>query len=152
MFVSSYLGDATPAQLEEERFLTKQIAALQSALAQARTRGEVGMPHYVQMEAYLADYRRRVAAVRARNQAADRQTGLRERVGDVQTAAGDVLKFAADTAKQVRDTTVRTTERIGTGLSVALPVAAAGAVLFAYLYLKGGKRVQSNPRRRRRRR
>lgn len=145
MFASSYLGDPTPAQLERERFLTNQIAALQQAIAQAKARGEEGMPHYVQMTTILAQYRREVATVRGVNQAAENASvdTVASRVGTLQTTGANILDFLRDTATKTRDTALDVTGDVGTGLKFGFPALALGAAILGYIYLGGRPKRQA---------
>lgn len=156
MFVGSYLGDATPAQLAAESAAYRQMVGWQQAYQAARDRGDPPATVAQLLTAYQkaqATYR----SARAVSAAADRQMsyaeGVGARVGDLQTAGVSLLKGVGTVAGRVVDQTLKTTNDLGTGLKWSLPVIGAAAVgVLALMYLPKRSAVRANPRRRRKRR
>lgn len=128
------LGDATVAQLNEERVAYQNVLNLNATVAQLERQGAQNTPAYADIILQRDIAKRKWAQVRARNQSLDSSTGITQRIGDVQTAVGSALDTAGSAVKTVAD-------NIGWMLPL---VAIAGLGIAAAIYLPKPSRSKGN--------
>lgn len=154
MFVSSYLGDATPVQLADEAYWFKQVTAWQQAYQASRDRGDPPATVSQILSAYQnaqAKYRIASGVAGASDRSMTYVQSVGANVGDLQTAGVSLLRGVGTVINRVVDQSLKTTDDLGTGLKWSLPVIGAAAVgVLALMYLPKRK-TQTNPPRRRKR-